>query len=51
LGARHRDWARGIGIGRMEEVPGCAGLKLNMDELWSELDRLGEQEVTEDPLL
>lgn len=27
--------------GRLETVPGCAGLRINLDELWDDLSRLG----------
>ena len=27
--------------GRMESVPGCAGLTVDLDELWNDLSRLG----------
>ena len=30
--------------GRMESVPGCAGLTIDLDELWSDLSRLGPSE-------
>jgi Uma2 family endonuclease len=30
--------------GRVEAVPGCEGLVLDLDALWAELDRLGEEE-------
>jgi hypothetical protein len=26
--------------GRLEEVPGCAGLQLDLDEIWSEIAQL-----------
>ncbi|MCA9591951.1 MAG: Uma2 family endonuclease [Myxococcales bacterium] len=31
----------GATAGSIEPVPGCAGLSLDLDELWRELDRLG----------
>lgn len=30
--------------GRMEQVPGCLGLGIDLDELWAELSRLGPPE-------
>jgi Uma2 family endonuclease len=30
--------------GRMESVPGCAGLTIDLDELWADLSRLGPPE-------
>jgi Uma2 family endonuclease len=30
--------------GRMESVPGCVGLTVNLDELWNDLSRLGPPE-------
>jgi Uma2 family endonuclease len=41
-------WALGEGGGRIDAVPGCEGLVLDLDELWAELDRLGEEEPVED---
>lgn len=41
-------WTLGAEDGRVEAVPGCEGLTLDLDELWSELDRLGEEEPAED---
>ncbi|WP_437673523.1 Uma2 family endonuclease [Sorangium sp. So ce131] len=40
-------WAQGTAGGRLEVVPGCEGLTLDLDELWGELDRLGEEEPAE----
>lgn len=37
-------WAQGAGGGRMDSVPGCTGLTLDLDALWAELDRLGEED-------
>jgi Uma2 family endonuclease len=37
----------GAGSGRVEAVPGCDGLALDLDELWGELDSLGDQEPGE----
>jgi Uma2 family endonuclease len=34
--------------GRIEAVPGCEGLVLNLDELWAEIEGLGEEEAEED---
>jgi hypothetical protein len=28
--------------GRVEPVPGCAGLAIDLDALWAEADELGE---------
>lgn len=30
--------------GAIEDVPGCPGLRIDLDELWAELDRLGPAE-------
>ncbi len=30
--------------GRLPQVPGCAGLSLDLDELWREIERLGPEE-------
>jgi Uma2 family endonuclease len=30
--------------GRLPEIPGCAGLSLDLDELWREIERLGPEE-------
>jgi hypothetical protein len=32
---------------RIESVPGCAGLTLDLPQLWEELDRLGPDELDE----
>lgn len=29
--------------GKIEDVPGCEGLALDLDALWVELDRLGDE--------
>jgi Uma2 family endonuclease len=31
--------------GKVEEVPGCDGLALDLDDLWAEIDRLGPDEA------
>lgn len=36
----------GAAEGRLSEIPGCAGLTLDLDELWREIDRLGPEEPT-----
>lgn len=36
--------ALGATAGRVEEVPGCPGLVLDIDELWNELSRLASDE-------
>lgn len=36
--------ARGAVDGVLEEVPGCEGLRLDLDALWTEVDRLGPKE-------
>jgi Uma2 family endonuclease len=36
--------AAGATEGRMESVPGCAGLTLDLDELWAYVSRLGKPE-------
>jgi len=41
-------WALGAEAGRIEAVPGCEGLVLDLDTLWAEIDRLGEEEPAED---
>lgn len=33
--------------GRIDAVPGCEGLGLDLDELWAEIDGLGEEEAKE----
>ncbi|UQA54983.1 Uma2 family endonuclease [Polyangium aurulentum] len=38
-------WALGAEGGRVEAVPGCEGLVLDLDELWAEIDRLGEEDA------
>ncbi|MFT3766523.1 MAG: Uma2 family endonuclease [Minicystis sp.] len=38
----------GAGGGRVESVPGCEGLVLDLDALWAEIDSLGEEEPEED---
>lgn len=40
---RYARAARGIS-GRMEPVPGCTGLTIDLDDLWAELSRLGPPE-------
>jgi Uma2 family endonuclease len=34
----------GVGGGRVQSIPGCEGLELDLDELWAEIDALGEEE-------
>ena len=34
----------GAAEGRLSEIPGCAGLSIDLDELWREIDRLGPEE-------
>jgi Uma2 family endonuclease len=36
--------AVGITSGLIDPVPGCTGLKINVNALWSEIARLGEQQ-------
>jgi hypothetical protein len=33
--------------GRVDPVPGCAGLALDIDALWAELERLGGEEAVD----
>ena len=35
--------------GRIDAVPGCERLVLDLDELWAEIDGLGEEEEPEEP--
>jgi Uma2 family endonuclease len=45
LGADGRyAWAFGASAGRIDPVPGCPGLALDLDDLWGEVDRLGPPE-------
>jgi Uma2 family endonuclease len=37
-------WTQGAAEGRLDAVPGCEGLVLDLGDLWTELDRLGEEE-------
>lgn len=39
--------ALGAESGRIDAVPGCEGLVLNLDELWAEIEGLGEEEPGE----
>jgi Uma2 family endonuclease len=34
----------GASEGQLSQIPGCAGLSLDLDELWREVDRLGPEE-------
>lgn len=45
LGADHR-YTRALGatVGRLDDVPGCPGLSLDLSELWAETDRLADDE-------
>ncbi len=38
-------YVRGLGAvaGRLDHVPGCDGLVIDLDELWAEIDRLGPE--------
>ena len=48
LGAERRYvWALGASVGRLELIPGCDGLVVDLDELWAEVDRLGPEEPDE----
>lgn len=45
LGAdRHYVHLLGATEGKLQQVPGCAGLSLDLDDLWREIDRLGPEE-------
>lgn len=33
--------------GKLSQIPGCAGLSLDLDELWREIDRLGPEEPSQ----
>ncbi len=35
--------ALGVVSGRLDPVPGCEGLVLELDHLWAEIDRLGPE--------
>lgn len=49
LGADGRyAFALGASNGRLETIPGCEGLTLDLDALWAEIDRLGPPEADED---
>jgi Uma2 family endonuclease len=37
----------GAAEGTLSELPGCAGLSIDLDELWREIDRLGPEEQTQ----
>jgi Uma2 family endonuclease len=41
-------WALGAEGGRIESVPGCEGLVLDLDALWAEIDSLSDEEPAED---
>jgi Uma2 family endonuclease len=49
LGADGR-YVRALGAseGRGETIPGCAGLTLDLDALWAEIDRLGPPAAPDD---
>jgi hypothetical protein len=36
--------ALAVSSGRIDDVPGCPGMVLEMDALWAELARLGPEE-------
>jgi len=40
--------ALGADGGRLDAIPGCEGLVLDLDELWAELDGLADEEPAED---
>lgn len=49
LGPDGRYWvALSAEGGQIEAVPGCDGLTLDLDALWAEIDRLGEEEPAGD---
>jgi Uma2 family endonuclease len=37
-------WALGAEAGKLENVPGCEGLVLDLDSLWAELDSFPEED-------
>lgn len=41
-------WALGVEGGRVDSVPGCEGLVLDLDALWAEIDSLSAEEPGED---
>jgi Uma2 family endonuclease len=41
---RHYVHLLGATEGKLSQIPGCAGLSLDLDELWREIDRLGPEE-------
>lgn len=41
-------WVLGAEGGRLDAISGCEGLVLDLDELWAEIDSLGDEEPGED---
>jgi Uma2 family endonuclease len=39
--------ALGAAEGKLLQIPGCAGLTLDLDELWREIDRLGPEDPSQ----
>lgn len=38
----------GASLGKLDNIPGCGGLVLDLDALWAELDEFHEQDSTDD---
>jgi hypothetical protein len=46
-GAGNYQKLAGVVSGRIDPVPGCPGLVLDIDALWAELERLGDDETVD----